>query len=153
MSAILYDIDSLEWSEQQAELLRRLASGERVNQAIDWENVIEDVGRWQLTGCQSLLRQALLHLLKLQLGENQPADHWRTEIAGFLADAQARFSPSMRQRIDIQGQYDQALRKLRAGFLAARLAPLPQDCPITLDDLLDPRLDVPALEGRFLLRT
>ncbi len=61
----LYDHDALVWSERQANLLRRLADGERVNDAIDWPHVIEeieDVGRSQLSSCENLLRLALLHL-------------------------------------------------------------------------------------------
>ena len=38
-----YDADVLLWSERQADLLRRLAAGERVNDQVDWENVIEEV--------------------------------------------------------------------------------------------------------------
>ena len=49
----LYDTDILLWSERQADLLRRHAAGERVNDAsIDWPNIveeIEDVGRSELT--------------------------------------------------------------------------------------------------------
>ena len=44
----LYDTDAVTWAKQQAALLRRLAAGERVNDQVDWENVveeIEDVGR------------------------------------------------------------------------------------------------------------
>ncbi len=33
----LYDSDTLIWSETQADLLRRLAAGERVDADIDWE--------------------------------------------------------------------------------------------------------------------
>ena len=32
---VLYDADVLEWSEQQARLLRQLAAGERLNEAVD----------------------------------------------------------------------------------------------------------------------
>jgi hypothetical protein len=39
----LYDTDVLVWSEHQADLLRRLAKGERLAETIDWENVIEEV--------------------------------------------------------------------------------------------------------------
>ena len=65
----LYERDILAWSEQQAELLRRLVLGERVNDAVDWAGVIEevhDVGALQLRACRSLLRQAMLHLLKVR---------------------------------------------------------------------------------------
>ena len=52
----LYDTDILIWSEHQADLLRRLAHGERLNETIDWENLIEevqDVGLSQLSACRS----------------------------------------------------------------------------------------------------
>ena len=55
----LYEEDVLLWSEQQAALLRRLAAGERVNEQIDWENVIdevESVGSEQLHAVEILPR-------------------------------------------------------------------------------------------------
>ena len=55
----LYDKDILEWSERQAELLRRHAAGERINDTdLDWSNIIEevaDVGRNTLRACRSQL--------------------------------------------------------------------------------------------------
>ena len=39
----LYDTDTASWCEQQAALLRRLAAGERVNDQVDWENVVEEI--------------------------------------------------------------------------------------------------------------
>ena len=41
-----YDTDILIWSERQAALLRRVAAGERVNDQVDWENVIERSKAW-----------------------------------------------------------------------------------------------------------
>ncbi len=61
----LYDRDILLWSERQAELLRRLAAGERVNDAVDWTNLIdevESVGRSELNATESLIEVALRHL-------------------------------------------------------------------------------------------
>ena len=63
----LYHEDVLVWSERQAERLRRVAHGERVND-VDWEHVIEeieDVGVSELHAVQSLLQQAIVHLLKV----------------------------------------------------------------------------------------
>jgi hypothetical protein len=58
----LYDTDILLWSERQAELLRRHAAGERVNDAaIDWSNIveeIEDVGRSERNSVESHLVSA-----------------------------------------------------------------------------------------------
>jgi hypothetical protein len=99
MPVDLYDRDILIWSEHQAALLRRLAAGERVNETVDWPNLIEeveDLGRAELHACESLLRQAMLHLLTLHSGADAPAAHWRAETLGFLDDAAARFSPAMR---------------------------------------------------------
>ncbi|MGD0105521.1 MAG: DUF29 family protein [Rhodopila sp.] len=56
-------------SEHQAELLRRVAAGEPLNEPPDWANIIEeleDVGRSELRSCRSLLRQALRHMLKAE---------------------------------------------------------------------------------------
>ena len=53
----LYDDDILLWSERQAELLRRVAGGEPVNERPDWANIIEEVesvGREQLHAVESL---------------------------------------------------------------------------------------------------
>jgi len=39
----LYEQDMLAWTEQQADMLRRFVAGERVNEAIDRPNVIEEI--------------------------------------------------------------------------------------------------------------
>ena len=150
----LYERDTLAWAEQQAALLDRLAAGERLNEAVDWPNVIEevrDVGLAQLTACRSLLRQAMLHLLKLQAWPDSPAaSHWRSEVGVFLVDAADRFTPSMRQRIDLDELHAKALYLMRQGIDAGGEArPLPEACPFTLDDLLDARPDVTVLLQRL----
>ena len=64
----LYGDDILLWSKQQAELLRRMAAGERVDDQVDWPNVIEEiesVGRAELRAVRSALRIAMQHKLYL----------------------------------------------------------------------------------------
>jgi Domain of unknown function DUF29 len=147
----LYERDALAWAEQQAALLRRLAAGERLNAMVDWPNVIEevhDVGLSELRACQSLLEQALAHLLKLHaLPENQAAEHWRDEIRAFLHDAERRFTPSMRQRIGLNDLYDKAAGRARAAAedVGVTPRPLPDACPFTLDELLAGRFTVAEL--------
>lgn len=145
-----YDTDILIWSERQSDLLRRLAAGERVNGVVDWPNVIEevhDVGLSQLNACASLLRQALVHLLKLHAWPNsRAARHWRSETVGFLADAQQRFAPSMAQRIALPTLFATASKQVNqieddSGSPRA----LPDECPFALADLLSSTLDVHAL--------
>src|ERR1700729_1314616 len=98
----LYDHDALAWSEHQAELLRRVARGERVND-VDWDHVveeIEDVGLSELNAVQSYLRQMLAPLLKLHAWPvGDACQHWRNEVATFQVEAIGRYAPSMRQRI------------------------------------------------------
>lgn len=150
----LYERDALLWSEQQAELLRRAAGGERLNASIDWPNVIEEIldsGRSELHGCEGLLQQALVHLLKLHgaLG-NHASKHWRMELLAFLAGARRRYTPSMDQRIDLQSLYIGALRQAEALLADASTRPAwPTGCPYTLADLLDQDPDIFALVDRL----
>src|SRR5690348_1944987 len=112
----LYDDDILLWSERQADLLRRIAGGEPVNEQPDWVNIIEEVesvGRSDLRAVQSLLLQALLHMLKAEAWpDSLSVPSWRSDAVLFRAQARQAFSPSMRQRIDVQGLYATALRAL-----------------------------------------
>ncbi len=149
----LYERDALAWAERQAALLGRLAAGERLNEAVDWAHVIEevrDVGLSELRACQSLLRQALVHLLKLHRAPgDQAANHWRGELVGFLADAQTRFTPSMRQRLELDALWRRAMRQVDAGGEGGTTHVLPASCPFEAEDLLSDRIDLPALLARL----
>ncbi len=134
-----YETDILVWSEHQAALLRRLAAGERVNDQIDWENVIEEVesvGSEQLHAVLSLLRQALIHTLKAEAWPlSRDAPSWRADAVRFRADAADRYAPSMRQRIDVDRVYRQALRALPETMDGQPPLPVQSAIP-TLDELL-----------------
>ena len=136
----LYDTDILEWSGQQAELLRRLAAGERVNDQVDWDNVIEEVesvGSEQLHAVQSLLTQALIHMFKAEAWPTvRDAPNWRAEAIRFRGDAADRFSPSMRQKVDMARLYRRALRALPDTMDGLAPLPVPDVCPVTLDEML-----------------
>jgi hypothetical protein len=137
----LYDIDILLWSERQAELLRRHAAGERVNDAaIDWPNIveeIEDVGRSERNSVESHLVQALLHDLKAEAWPlSLAAPHWRAEARGHRDDARRRFSPAMAQRIDVTKLYREALHRMPETMDGVPPLPVPETCPVTLDEML-----------------
>jgi len=138
--ADLYEADILRWSEQQADLLRRLARGERVNAQIDWENVAEEVeavGRTERRACESYLIQALLHDLKAEAWpSSREVPHWRAEARLARGNAVAVFTPSMRQRIDVAALYSRALRALPETIDGEPPLPVPETCPATLDELL-----------------
>ena len=136
----LYDDDILLWSEHQGDLLRRIAAGEPVNERPDWVNIIEEVesvGRSDLRAVQSLLLQALLHWLKAQAwpaSVSVPA--WEADSRLFRIQARDAFSPSMRQRIDIYRIYANALEAMPVMMDGQPPQPVPQTCPMTLDELL-----------------
>jgi hypothetical protein len=137
----LYETDILLWSDRQADLLRRVAAGERIDdEAPDWANIIEEiesVGREQRFAVESLLMQALIHMLKAKawpLARDVP--HWEAEARVFRANAASRFTPSMRQKLDLDRIYRRALRGLPDTIDAQPPLPVPDVCPMTLDELL-----------------
>jgi hypothetical protein len=143
MSGDLYEADILEWSEHQAALLRRVAAGERPNDRdLDWTNIaeeIESVGREQRHAVESLLVQALVHMLKAEAWPlSREAPGWLAEAIRFRGDAARRFTPSMRQRISLDKLYASALRAMPETIDGQ--PPLPvrhAACPVTLDELLE----------------
>lgn len=146
----LYERDVLLWSERETALLHRLAAGERVNDSVDWAHVIEelaDVGRAELHAVESLLAQALFHFIKLHaVPDADPARHWRTEVISFLNNARRRHAPSMRQRVDLPGLWQDAVEQAREAYHSLTL---PESCPWTPDELLAERRDVAALAARL----
>jgi hypothetical protein len=139
-----YADDTLTWAKEQAALLRRMADGERVNDQVDWPNVIEEVesvGRSELRAVASALRNAMQHKLYLLGWPNaQAADHWRAEVQIQLAEAGHDLRESMRQEIeqDLPGLYRLARLRAEAHMLdeGPPAVPLPEACPWTLAELL-----------------
>jgi hypothetical protein len=141
MPESIYEHDVLAWSQNQAELIRRLGRGETVD-GVDWTNVaeeIESVGRSELHDVEDYLTRMMVRLLKLQAWpDSTEADHWCCEFVGFQADAQRRFTPSMRHRLNVVSLYDDALAQLRAGDRQGTVPrPWPEANPFTLDRLLN----------------
>ncbi len=137
----VYDTDILEWSEDQAALLRRVAAGEVPNVPPDWPHIIEevaDVGLSELRACRSLLLQALLHDLKAAgWPTSRDVPHWQAEARRFRIDAADAFAPSMAPRIDIRDIYAKALRAMPSAIDGQAPLPVPLACPVTLEALLD----------------
>jgi hypothetical protein len=137
----LYDEDIVLWSERQGDLLRRRAAGELVNDAeLDWPNIaeeIESVGNEQRFAVESLLVQAIVHLLKAHAWPDcRDAPNWRADSMRFRGDAAARFVPSLRQRLALARIWRRALRAMPDTIDGVALPPLPDTCPYTFDELL-----------------
>ena len=101
-----YETDVLVWSERQADLLRRMSAGERVNDQVDWDNVaeeIESVGSSQRAALASQVRRILLHLMKLEASPAvDPRRGWRDSVrlARAEIDDLLTASPSLRRTVD-----------------------------------------------------
>jgi hypothetical protein len=138
----LYEHDVLAWSQHQADLLRRLGRGEHVDD-VDWTKVadrIERVGLSELQALERFLTLVLTLLLRLYAEpESDAGDQWRREIVMAQAEAGRRFSPSMRQRLDIAALYAIAVKQIRT---VAPSIDLPVENPFTLDHLLHDDDDV-----------
>jgi len=104
-----YDTDIALWSEHQADLLRRRAAGQLVNDAaLDWSNIAEEIealGRSERSNLRSKITTILEHLIKLQASPAaDPRRGWkitiiraRGDIAELLNDSPSlrRFIPEM----------------------------------------------------------
>jgi hypothetical protein len=138
----LYESDVLTWSERQAELLRRRAAGERVNEDdIDWLNVaeeIEDVGISLVRAVRSHIVQALLHDLKAEAWpDSREVPHWRAESRLHRDEARDDYLASMAAKIDMAKLYQRALRGMPDTLDGQPPLPVPETCPTTLDELLN----------------
>jgi hypothetical protein len=153
----LYDDDILLWSEQQAAAIRRLSRNAReIPNELDIENVaeeIESVGRSELAAVESYLELIFVHLIRLLVEPNSTSvRHWRSEIAGFHANARRRYSPSMRQRIDVNALWCSARERSLLAYDRAeheRVAGLSIEAPLALDDLLAKTIDVAGLASHL----
>jgi hypothetical protein len=134
-----YDEDFYAWTQEQAELLRRLPA---VSNRLDGQLIaeeIEDLGRGELHAVQSLCEHIIEHLLKLEYsGLVEPADHWRDEIVEWRVQLGRKLTRSIIAILDLADRYRLALRLLRrlgrdAPGLVARV---PVECPYSLDQII-----------------
>ncbi|PPQ35321.1 DUF29 domain-containing protein [Rhodopila globiformis] len=99
----LYETDIALWSEHQANLLRRRAAGQLVNDAdLDWSNIaeeIEAVGRSERSQLRSLITTAIEHLMRLEASPAmEPRRGWKATIRRTRRDIRdlLKESPSLR---------------------------------------------------------
>jgi hypothetical protein len=152
----LYEHDILAWSEQQSAALRRLSGRRDLPNDLDLENVVEEietVGRNELRAAAGPIRLILMHVAKAVSEPAAPAiNHWRAECIGWQDELLSAFTPSMRQRIDMEALWRSALRQAAAALEehGASLAEgLAGPCPVGLDDLLSNTFDFRELVTRI----
>ena len=139
--ADLYETDIVLWSEQQSSLLKRLAAGERVNDQVDWGNVVEEiesVGRSEVRAVTSALQNGMQHKLhEIGWRASRAVRHWQAEVRVQLAQFADEFRESMRKDIALSTLYRRAVLAAERHMIDdPATAPLPPSCPWTLDELL-----------------
>lgn len=137
-----YESDVVAWAYEQAGLIR---SG-RLDD-VDLEHVaeeIENMGNEQKMALQSLLRQIVVHLLKLQFSRaTTPRLGWIEEVIEFRDQAQTRIEdiPSLKHHINelFPKACTQAMRAARKAMeMYGESVTLPNECPYSLEQVLDP---------------
>lgn len=146
----LYEDDIVAWAEQQAQAIRELSRMRpELSNVLDWDHVAEEIEGvaqdffYQFTG---LTRQFLIHLAKALSAPQSPSlPHWGVEASNFHDDAIDRFTQSMRQKVNVDELWARALKQAKRGLAAhgdALAQDLPPRCPLTLDELVDPEMDL-----------
>ena len=152
----LYDTDILAWTERQAAALRELATRRDLPNALDLENVIEEIeslGRNEFKAATSPIRLILGHLLKAASDTDAPARiHWFEEILRWHGDMRDPLTPSMHQRVDMDALWRRALSEAASSLIlyGKTLIPgLPKEAPFALQDFLGDSFDIQAALARI----
>ena len=137
----LYESDYYLWVVETVKQLQN-----RDLEAIDWENLIEevsDLSRREKRRLESLLKRLIEHLLKLKYWESQVKDnetHWKREILNFRQQLQEILADSPSLKPYIKEVYPECYRKGRKLASTASGLPLtsfPSEPIAPLDQVLD----------------
>lgn len=136
-----YDTDYYAWTQDQAARLRALAGDNRID-AVHLAEEIEDFGKSELHAIESHVERVLEHFLKIEFsGLQDPVRHWRREIKAFRNRLRKRLTASLKRSLieEFADCYRQACldasKNLNDEAFDQRL---PNTCPYTLDQVLDP---------------
>ena len=134
----LYETDDVQWLAETVELLKQ-----RQFEELDLDNLIEeleDLGSEKKNAVESLLDQVIRHLLLLeywQAERDYDATHWQYEIYNFRLQLQRRLTKTLYNylsyRLDVI--YQSAVKAVM--IKTNQKVDFPENCPYTLDQLLD----------------
>lgn len=136
----LYEEDFHLWAEQTAGLLRQQRWSE-----LDVKHLIEeveDLGKSQQRALRSSLRLVLIYLLKWQYQPERRSDSWENTIARERLNIEEYLEdmPSLKRFLTDSDWVEKVYRRSRkeATFeTKLPLATFPEQCPFTLEQILD----------------
>lgn len=139
--ATLYDQDFLQWTQQQADCLRKGRWAE-----LDIDNLVEELealGRSEQRELGSYLQVLLMHLLKCQYQSERRTKSWddtlsncRDKIQDSLED-----TPSLQRFLQDQEWVEKHYRRARRDTekeMQKLVETFPTECPYTIKQILDP---------------
>lgn len=143
----LYERDYYAWTRAQAKALRQMAK-EHWNGPLDLPRLaeeVQDMGHEQRYAMECQLERLLEHLLKLEWSRAEaPRRPWKLSCLGARSHLDARLTPSLRRAV-LAGLPKRWANARRRAKLAMQehgeidmTALLPETCPYTMAQLLDP---------------
>lgn len=152
-----YTQDFHAWAVDQAQRLRAVAQAKGdLFKDIDITHVIEeveDLGRSDILRVQSLVRQALAHLIKIVCDPDPGSvPHWRREAMTFVLDASDSYGRSYRHRIDMDVVWKKAQKEAAASLdqYGLKLPMFAPQCPVDLDWMMGDGFALPEAEAMVL---
>ncbi len=152
----LYEKDFYAWTRRQAKALRALAKT-RPNVPVDWRHLIDEVeglGRNEWHAVRSQLRRLIEHLLKLARSPAcDPRRGWVMTAVYARQELADRLTATLKRRLrrELGAIYAEARRAAKRALelydeheAASRL---PEACPWTLEQILDPEFFPEPEEG------
>jgi hypothetical protein len=145
----LYDEDYYAWLQQQAAALRRLAQDRRdLPNDLDVAQIaeeIEDVGKSELRATEGFIRNVLIHVLLVAFDLDSSARRrWRLEIRTFHAGLRKFATASMRQLVDMDELWSDAIEMADARlqeYVNRLPRTLPARCPLSFDEIREKTVD------------
>jgi hypothetical protein len=144
--ADLYARDWYLWTLEQAASLRRLA-GSRWNGPLDLEHLaeeVEDLGRTARNAVVSQSKRLIRHLLKLAFARAvDPRRQGILSVDDTRRELEKTLTRSLRQEVEAalpdlyRRERKRTARELELFGEAGAASALPEDCPFTMDQLLD----------------
>ncbi|NKM65345.1 DUF29 family protein [Rhizobium leguminosarum bv. viciae] len=140
-----YETDFVQWTRDQAALLRALDPSPT---GLDAENLAEEIealGRIEISNMSRHLYQLLNNLLLLAAGAPD-RDRRIRDANSAHTDALLSSSPSLERHLDLARTYKLARRGAvdMLAELHVQVPDFPADCPLTVEQLLDENFDVPS---------
>ena len=139
-----YFKDVAGWAFREVARLRDLSRRPDLGDALDWDNLIEEIrcaGRSEVGAVARRIELVLVHAVKaISTPDPRLVRGWRSEIELHLRVMQQTYAPSMRQLVNMDRLWRSAAREARRDLdeHGERLSrQLPDRSPFTLDELLD----------------